>query len=98
MQRAACARRSGAGAYLGPGLNRRGMSRPKAFISFEIVFIAREHFSLGSGRDFYTQSVHMHSPYPIIQCQTQAPLPWVINYFLVSNLVLNSLQAELELG
>lgn len=38
----------------------------------------------------------MQSPYPIIQCQRQSPLPWVTNYPLFSNLVLNSLQAELE--
>lgn len=84
------------GGYLGTGLNGRGVSRPKAFISFGIVFIAREHFSLGSGQGFYPERVHMQSPYTIIQCQTQAALPWVINYFLVSNLILNSLQAELE--
>lgn len=61
MQRVACAR-SGAGGTLGTGLNGRGAFRTKTFIMFGIVFIAREHFRLGSGQDCYTERVHVQSP------------------------------------
>lgn len=39
------------GGSLGTGLTGRGVSRPKAFIMFRIVFIARELFSLRFGHD-----------------------------------------------
>lgn len=32
-------------------MNGRGVSRPKAFITFGIVFIATEHFKLRSAQD-----------------------------------------------